>query len=495
MTTSIYISNQNIEVVTGSSNKRGICVKDMFTTTAPADSVINGIIIDEEALTAHLKKFWAEKNLPKKDISLVVNSTQFVTKRLQVPTMSYRKTMAYIAREFADVERSQDPIYSYYSLREQDGKMKIRPVLASMVEKKTLESFIDLFASFGVKVTKIHAFLGSAIRVLRRLPYLLDKTCLIIVVDAPNVTSILFVDGYYTYSNRSRMFSDRDCAGVGLEIARTVSSMMQFAASEKLETPITNIYLCGISADEMGFCTDSIYSVNSNLSVEGLSGADIVSYTNSNNGSLGSSFEALCGLMARNDPMNFIKQHRKNSEGVRKREEFAKRAAPAAAIGLVLGAVAAGQAGYWFWQISQAEGLMEYVSVRARTMDCMDYDMLVVQNEALAKAVSAAKRAWSNIGSYPIMDSRVDDVLNNCAEGLASVKVKSYDAALGLLRLESSSSDQNKVHQFIELLGRQDIFEDINYTGFVYQENGAIWVINAECTLAAGKNGDQEAGS
>ena len=77
MTTSVYLSNNNINAVVGSGGGK-IRVKRVCSTQIPEGSLINGIITNEADLAEQLKEFWAANKLPKKDVSLVINSSQFV---------------------------------------------------------------------------------------------------------------------------------------------------------------------------------------------------------------------------------------------------------------------------------------------------------------------------------------------------------------------------------------------------------------------------------
>ena len=107
MSVSVYFSNQIIQIATGTRGAKGK-LTNVYTTMAPEGSIINGIVMDAESLGQHVKNFWEQNNLPKKDVYLIVNSNKIAGKNLEVPNMNPKKTLAFIIREFADMQREDD---------------------------------------------------------------------------------------------------------------------------------------------------------------------------------------------------------------------------------------------------------------------------------------------------------------------------------------------------------------------------------------------------
>ena len=107
MSVSIYLSNQIIQVATGGRGKKA-SLKAVYTTMAPEGSIINGIVMDGESLGKHLKEFWDKNKLPKNDVYLILNSNKIAGKNIEMPNMNPKKTLKFIQREFADMQRDTD---------------------------------------------------------------------------------------------------------------------------------------------------------------------------------------------------------------------------------------------------------------------------------------------------------------------------------------------------------------------------------------------------
>ncbi len=65
--------------------------------------------------------------------------------------------------------------------------------------------FLELFSEIGVEVAGVNTALGCAVRLLERLPDLKERPVIQLMEDN-NLTNILWADGGYEYSSRSRLF-------------------------------------------------------------------------------------------------------------------------------------------------------------------------------------------------------------------------------------------------------------------------------------------------
>ena len=104
MSVSIYLNNLQVQIVNGTFGKKGK-FQNSIIADAPDGSIINGIVMDQDSFVQFLNRVWAEYNLSKKDVHLVVNSNKIAGKNLEVPNMGKKKTLNFIMREFSDMQR------------------------------------------------------------------------------------------------------------------------------------------------------------------------------------------------------------------------------------------------------------------------------------------------------------------------------------------------------------------------------------------------------
>ena len=123
MSTVIYLSNQQIQIVEGKRGKTANVTR-CFDYATPQGSIINGIIMDPEGFGSFIKGIWNENKLSVKDVILVINSTKFVGQNMEIPKMSDDKTLDHIRRGFSNIDRSEEKIYGFIRLESSQKKMQ-----------------------------------------------------------------------------------------------------------------------------------------------------------------------------------------------------------------------------------------------------------------------------------------------------------------------------------------------------------------------------------
>ena len=124
MSTVIYLSNQQVQIVVGSSGAKGITLQKSLLLDAPEASLINGIIMNPESFSEFLSNSFRENHLSTKDVTLVINSSKFVGKTIEMPKLSISKSFEYINREYADLGREENSVFCYSSIQNLENKFK-----------------------------------------------------------------------------------------------------------------------------------------------------------------------------------------------------------------------------------------------------------------------------------------------------------------------------------------------------------------------------------
>lgn len=143
----LHLSNRHIRIVDGTVSGQRVTVQAMYDEEDTRGCILNGIVMDVDAFSDLMRTIWKKYNLPRKDVHLVINSSQFTTKILELPKQSEKLLMQFISREFSDVERIEDPVYSYYLL---DDKTETRGSAVPMQPKARKEKSEKPKKSFGL---------------------------------------------------------------------------------------------------------------------------------------------------------------------------------------------------------------------------------------------------------------------------------------------------------------------------------------------------------
>ena len=249
MVTSVYLSNNTVRVLEGTGGRSSLAVGRICELQLPEGCLINGVITNAQGLEAELKEFWAENKLSKKNIMLVIGSSQFTVKELDLPNMSSRKLLDMLPREMADAERKEAPLCDYMYLRKQEKKGAMH-IIGAMVERSFLDEYVQLFQRLGISIEGIQMVRTSMLSVFAYLPELSGKTCIIQILDGNNLTSILLIEGAYRYSTRVRLFNEEGTPEFAREIARNVSTIIQFNSTQKDSVPVKEFCIGGLKQRE-----------------------------------------------------------------------------------------------------------------------------------------------------------------------------------------------------------------------------------------------------
>ncbi|MEG0979199.1 MAG: pilus assembly protein PilM [Oscillospiraceae bacterium] len=256
MITSVYISNERIQVLTGATvNKKHIDVKSCMFISLPEKAIVNGVITNEIAVKEALEKLWGKYDISKKDVYLVIDSGTILNKKIKTPSvLPVSAIQALIQEEFKEIEGFSNFLFDYSVL--EDGKQGKPEVLCNAIGKELIASYIRTFDSVGIKLKSIDTSINCELKVFRTNSNMINKDCIVVILDKNNMTSILHINGSYNFSNRSRLLDQRGTEQSKIEIARNISSIIQFARSESSRKNLTNMFICGITDEEESLCDE-----------------------------------------------------------------------------------------------------------------------------------------------------------------------------------------------------------------------------------------------
>lgn len=213
-----------------------------------------------------IRNLWETNHIPGKNVYLVIDSSQFTTKVVDVSALKPRQLMEYISRELTDVERISNPVYGYFPLSGGERKKeKLKQVFASVAPRELVHGYVECFAGLDLAISGVENAVGVTMRLAEKLLQLSDATCIVQFADDMPLINLLLVNGEYKYSSRNRMFSESGTPEFAAETARTVSALLQFAKAQDLAQKIPQVYIAGLSEDELQIYQDSIYQIDAEM--------------------------------------------------------------------------------------------------------------------------------------------------------------------------------------------------------------------------------------
>lgn len=491
MSTVIFLSNQDVKAVTGSADGRQVTVQKVYRAAAPEGSIVNGQVIDEEAFAAFLKEFWQAGHLPKKDVTLVLGSAQAITRVLTVPKMNHKKLLEYLPREFASAEQKKDAVCGYVVLQQEGAMVRL---IASAVERGFLEPHIRRFKELGVRLTSVTTSMEADLLAIRSLSCIQGKTCVVQLLDGVRLVNLLYVDGVYYQTSTGRVFGEHGTPAFGVECARSISSLQQFMKAQQVEQAVTHVYLGGaFDGEDLDICRESIQQMDADLEVEALAAEQggAVGFPAAAGGCGFARFVTpVGGLLVAPGRNNLRYQYTRDPAVLKRRREVAKYLAPTVVTAAVLGVMAIGMGAVWFRQTDRVNRQLDYLGNQKVIGEAAEYDRLTGEIAALDTRIGVVERTLQNLGTYPVYTSQVKEAVRECAEGVADADVAEFELVTGTVTVEAASGNAEGAHRFVERLEkRTDLFEDLYYDGFQYDEKDGLWRTTVRCYLA----GPQEA--
>ncbi len=245
--TSVYITNQQIQVVVGTASQSGIAVRRVMTEPLPEGCMLNGAIINPTEISQRLSALFKREKLSG-NVHLVIDSSDVHTRVMETPILSERALREYLQIELQELDPMRDPLIDYMVLdprTEAGGGL----VLAAQMERTLVGDYLALFSEAKITVESIIPALAAVIDLAQHHKLLADDTCILSVFDGSMMTQILFVEGKYRFSKRIRLMNEFGTDALVEELERSFSSLLQFYRTEQRTTPLSSVYFCGFPGD------------------------------------------------------------------------------------------------------------------------------------------------------------------------------------------------------------------------------------------------------
>ena len=484
MSVTVFLSNTNIQIVVGSGSTGSAKVSRFVSVGVPNGAVLNGVVMDDNALITALKECWRINKLPKGEVTLILNSPQFRASIVDMPIMADKKTTEYILRETKD-GRLANPVTSWYLL-DKTPKEKKQRVIAETTDAQFIDTYIDIFAKAGLKLSDIHEGVSLAIGLLSGATR--NKTVVYMILDGTSLVMIFFSKGQYYYHSTKRIFNQPGTAEFAKEIFGAISEIRQFASAQHLEDVIENVQFAGLSEQQVSRLADDMLSVDSNIT---LSSVACPSYVRAKKDSNMFPYFVypVAGLTKINKSRYDIMTAKKQSaEKFKKKKSMLKVILPAAGFLLLLVLIYAALTGFGIYKQQKLKELNRSNNNSTTLENVARYEEITEVITGVGSRQGGLNLFHEYIDSYPVPDSEINQIITDAANAHSvKITINSYDASTGVFSITAESADVEQINQFIADLMRLPNFEKIDYTGYhsIDDDNGNLrWQINVVCTLA-----------
>ncbi len=479
MSVILYISGSEMQVVVGNGSGRKAKIKKCYVVPTPEGSVINGTVMDPDSFVPFIKSFFIGNKLSTKDVSLVINSSKIAGKQMDIPDMKKDKTLDYITREFADMDRDENDVVCAYTTLKGEQGAEVNRIYAENVTKGFLENYIGIFKDAGIKLKGIYSSEGVLIKLVEMTAAQIRRTFVVQIADGNLLSSVVWVSGQFFYYNSQRCFQNVGTAEYFEECSRTIDQISQFMKASQITVPMDTIYVGGMEKSNADYYIGRLNEGAGGTVVDvfdtGLGrglppGTDIQSV-----------LMAVCGLMGREESGNLLKNYEKPAE---KRDNVTKTRVVLVVlvfIAMITGLIVSIKLKYDAEKKLQAlRDYNESPSMMVQLMDYEYYSQEVVRAESRRNALNRMGEAFL---TYPALTTPIYRELEKTAKGYAEIEIQSFIADAGQTNFTVSAREVEDVNRFIADLMKSDAFMTVEYTGYSYDESDGIWDVHVSCVM------------
>lgn len=442
----IYIQNDGVQLV----SKKG---KNFTYATVPlqAGAIVNGVIMRPDDIKQAISQFPTKP----KAVTLVVDSTNIIIKKVEMPKISAGQLDQIIKGEFDLFQREDKYVFDANVMAQSGNTMT---VLCYAVAKDFLDGYLSVFKDLKIKLLRIDTVMNSVIKYIASMPTLNQKTFVLNIVVADNLLTILFEQGSYKFSNRSRIMGQDNPAMYSQNLFARLSSMVQFHQSEKSKFPIEQSYYIGLSPENIAHLGTFMSNAGSTIEpVSFFSGDFELPY-----------FAPYMGHLTNKRDVNLLINKQEARQKQQERNGLLLR-------GLVL-AVFCGILGFRGYTIYQADKQLEldiyrveaYFQSQSVASDLTYFNTLQEQKDALVAQSDEFSLLDASIESAKRFDAASMDAL--LQEHL--ITDFSYSISGHTLEITGSAPSSAEAVAYIDGLRATGYFQDLRYTGYSKEESG-----------------------
>jgi hypothetical protein len=480
-----------IQVAEGKTGKKKFSVSRVSGCETPEGTVINGMIMDADGFVDFLKAYWKEQHFDTKDVILVSSSTKFVGQVIEMPVMNKRKTLQFIRREFAEIDRGEEKLYGYIRLA--GAAEHMQRVYAESVSPDLIREYVEIFATAGIRLKGVYSGESSMINLIGQTVAGMYDHFVMQVAGSITLFTVLFTNGSYTYHSGVRCFYEKGTDDYASELTRSLGQLEQFMQAHQIGELPDHLIFAGMQPDKMPLyeqhfreagITGEMELLKTPGSITGVPSETAQRY-----------LFAVSGL-ADDQPYRNYKKLLQSQKAAGKELPVPKKSA------VMVGTVAAVMAAGWITSVfyanhmqSKLQELQEENNSPLVQAQLLSYDELMDENSRLVAQYAALGEAHENLNTYPWLDSAIAQDIEACAEKYGMlVSITSYNGDTGTtnMTVTTKTDGASQIHEFVRELREMEEFYEVTYNGYSYQNDGT-YSVDVSCILAeaAGRGNTQ----
>jgi len=466
--TVVFFSNVGIQVLQGVIKKGGqLTIRNSRTLPLEAGALINGVITNGEALRTAITSAMEEDQNLFKNINLIIDSSLIMTKNIEVPKLSPKALSALAMTEFEDTAGNyEELVVDYSSIPGPNGQN----MFCCAVEKRVLEPYVALFEGLKIKINSIDVGLNAIIKYVSGTRDYGGMTFALNIVDGNNLISLLFENGLYIFSNRSRLMADRGTDAFASELSTRLSSLIQFNKSEKSEHTLVMSLYAGLDEFELNTLQTLVFDPDLKLFILPQTPNVKAAFNIDDTFDFGGYLYPVSGFFTGKSDINLMRAYRQSNR-VEKDGNF-KYKALVLPIGLAVFFI--GAFVIFFIINSQMQKNLnwanKYINDPKVQAEYTQSQTLNEQVTLINAEVSGMENINQAINTNPNLGSSKLNSIRTLTNGVIALNTMTYDGLTGDINIIAIANNEQEAAKYIQRLKSTDYFTQVVYTGYSASE-------------------------
>lgn len=478
MQTVVYFSHSGIQILQGTYKSDTVKIEKFRNIPIEQGALINGIITNEESLKYSLESGMIEEGIPFKSATLIIDSSLIITKNIEVPKLKERELKTLAKSEFEDTAGNyEELVIDYTKVPGKNGE----DLFACAVEKRVLEPYISLFKSLKIKINRIDIGLNTIIRYVTKTPDYHGMTFALNLIDGNNLLSLLFENGIYTFSTRSRLMAERGTTAFANELSSKLSSLIQFNKSQKSEYALEMSLYAGLDEGELESVKNQVFDQDLKLFLVPMTPNVKASFNIDDTLTFENYLLPVSGFFMGKSPVNLLKAYEEKNANKKDHVIPYKLILPPVGIAVVILGITV-----FFFVINRGmnKDLKELNAYINNPQTQTEYANAQAQTAELTKLTNEVGNLESidqAINSQPnIVGAKLTQMKNLCNDQISLYTIE-YDGKTGDIMMSAMAKTELDAAKYVGRLKDTGFFAQVVYTGYT----GAELITTATATVTA----------
>lgn len=476
---SFDITDRHIRIIRGTEAHDKIKVAAASTIDLNEGLIVNGHIKDIPKMATIINDELKSKRMADKEAVISISSNLVIFKELHIPKAKGAQLLSMVQNQMQHTMGIADDYSISYTIAgeiEEDGVPALK-ILATACPFEVVDCFRKVFSMLGIGLRSVAVACNTITRIILSDPRMKAKMPMLLVQIDPNFVSLnLYENNQLTFSRFASIDPvdyDNSPDYIYEAVNENIFRMFQFQKSRNGDNPIQNVVFYGDTSEYIRL-TNALEQMDITTSLLGVPN-NIGGYENFEFQAYANAIGAMFRSNKDSERINLLEVDAavgRSSAGA----SFVINVAVAALVSI---AIVAGVTIFFNITKSQYEAdtaeIQTWLDSPETAQRTAAVDAMQAKIDKVNSFKSGVEKAKYIFDTQPVLSSKVLDDIDANFSG-TTAKVKTYAYGSGAFTVTATATNNHDPAKVVENFVKQDIFDNITYTGFSYeddQETGA----------------------